>query len=390
MTDVVLVDGARTPHGSFLGALADVPAVELGATAVRGVTERTAIDEAAIDWLALGNAVQAGVGQVPARQVGVVADLPDDLPATTINEASGSGARAIALATDRIAAGRASVAVAGGTESMSNAPYLSPDARRGKRLGDATLVDALIRDSLWDMQYDAHMGELTEDLAERFDISRAAQDEYALASHERAADAVESGRFDDELVAVETDDGMVEHDEGPRPDTSLEALGDLPTPFRDDGTITPGNASDLSDGAGCVLLADADVAETADLDPLAHVVDYAVAYRDPKWFGMSVGDAVESLLDDNDCPVEDVDVFELNEAFAAQMVYVRDRLGIPMEKLNPRGGAVALGHPIGASGGILTVTLAHAMVDEDATYGVVGMSVGGGGGIAMLLRRGSA
>ncbi|USZ74302.1 thiolase family protein [Halorussus vallis] len=390
MTDALIVDAARTPHGSFLGALADVSAVELGATAVRGLVERTEVDEDDVDWLALGNAVQAGVGQVPARQVGLAADLPDDLPATTVNEASGSGLRAIALAVDRIVAGRADVAVAGGTESMSNAPYLAPDTRRGKRLGDATLVDALIRDSLWDMQYDAHMGELTEDLAERFEISREAQDEYALASHERAVEAVEDGLFEDEVIPVEAVDGeAVERDEGPRADTSVEALADLPTPFREDGTITPGNASDLSDGAGCALLADAEVAESEGLEPLARVEDYAVAYRDPKWFGMSVGDAVERLLDDNDLSVADVDVFELNEAFAAQMVYVRDRLEIPMEKHNPRGGAVALGHPIGASGGILTATLAHAMADDDDELGVVGMSIGGGGGIAMLLRRGT-
>jgi acetyl-CoA C-acetyltransferase len=387
MTDVVLLEGVRTPHGSFLGSLAGVSAVELGATAVREAVARSGVEGEAVDWLALGNAVQAGIGQVPARQVGLAADLPEDLPATTVNEASGSGMRAIALAADRIEAGRNDVAVAGGTESMSNAPYLAPDVRRGKRLGDATLVDALIRDSLWDEQYDAHMGELTEDLVERFDVSREAQDEYALASHERAVEAVEDGLFDDELVGVEVDGETVETDEGPRADTDRDALADLPTAFREDGTITAGNASDLSDGAGCVLLADADAAEEAGVEPLARFEDYAVAYRDPKWFGTSVGDAVESLLDANDLDVEDVDVFELNEAFAAQMVYVRDRLGIPMAKLNPRGGAVALGHPIGASGGILTVTLAHAMADEDATLGVVGMSVGGGGGIAALLRR---
>jgi acetyl-CoA C-acetyltransferase len=387
VTDIVIVDGARTPHGSFLGGLADVSAVELGATAVEGLLDRTGVGGDAVDWVALGNAVQAGVGQVPARQAALRGGVPDDVPATTVNEASGSGLRAVALAADRVRAGRVRVAVAGGMESMSNAPYLVPDLRRGRRHGDASLVDAMIRDSLWDLGYDAHMGELTEDLAERFDVGRAAQDEYAAGSHRRAVEAVESGAFDDELVPVATGDGEVAEDEGPRPDTDADRLAALDPAFRDDGTITAGNASDLSDGAGCVLVADADAASDAGLDPMARLVDYAVAYRDPRWFGMAVGDAVERLLDANDLAVDDVGIFELNEAFAAQMVYVGDRLGIPRGKLNPLGGAVALGHPIGASGGILATTLLYAMRDADADRGVIGMSVGGGGGIAALLER---
>ncbi len=383
-TDVVIVEGARTPHGSLLGALADASAVDLGATAVEGLLDRTGVDTAAVDWLAMGNAIQAGVGQVPARQVAVRA-LAEGTPATTVNEASGSGLRALALAADRVVAGRADLAVAGGMESMSRAPFLVPEMRRGRRHGDATLVDAMVYDALWDLPNDAHMGELTEDLVERFDLARAAQDRYAAESNRRAAEAIERGLFDEEIVPVEVDGGTVATDEGPRPDTTVERLGELPPAFREGGTVTAGNASSLADGAGAVLVGDADAVAERGLEPAARLVDYAVAYRDPRWFGMAVGDAVEALLDRNDVGVADVDAFELNEAFAAQMVYVRDRLGIPAEKLNPRGGAVALGHPIGASGAVLTTTLLHAMRDEGHQRGVVGASVGGGGAIAALL-----
>jgi acetyl-CoA C-acetyltransferase len=387
MSNVVLLAAARTPHGRLLGPLADVEAVTLGRVALGGLIERAPLAAGQVDWVGLGNAIQAGLGQVPARQVVVGSDLPNSTPATTVNEASGSGLRAVAMAADRIETGRVDVAIAGGMESMSNAPYLVPGMRKGRRHGDATLVDSMIHDALWDRQYDAHMGELTEELAQRFDISRDAQDAYALESHRRAVDAREKGAFDAELVEVPVDDDVVTDDDGPRPDTSLDRLAGLDPAFSPDGTITAGNASDLSDGAGCVLLASEQVAADAGAEPLARVVDYAVVYRDPKWFGMAAADAVQRLLRVNDRSVEDVDVFELNEAFAAQMVYVRDRLGIPADRLNPRGGAIALGHPIGASGGILTTTLAHTLADTDATRGVVGMSVGGGGGIAMLLER---
>ena len=384
-SNAVILDAARTPHGKFLGSLADVSAVDLGATALEGLFDQTAIEPESIDWVGLGNAVSAGIGQVPARQVTLAGGLPDGTAATTINEASGSGLRAIALAVDRIDAGRVDVAVAGGMESMSNTPYLAPNVRKGKRMGNTELLDSMIWDSLWDLQYDAHMGELTEDLVVEHDISREAQDEYALESHRRAVEAVEGGHFEDEIVPVEVDGEAFDTDEGPRADTSEEALAGLHPAFREDGTVTPGNASDLSDGAGCVLVANEDAAHEVGAEPMARILDYAVAYRDPKWFGLSVGDAVEELLAKNDLSVDDVGLFELNEAFAAQMVHVRDRLEIPHEKLNPRGGAVALGHPIGASGGILTTTLVYAMEQEGIDLGVVGMSIGGGGGIAMLL-----
>ena len=386
-TEIALIDAVRTPHGTFLGPLADQSAVDLGTAALDGLFERTDVDPDLIDWVGLGHALQAGVGQVPARQVVLEAGLPPSTPVTTINEASGSGLRAIALGVDRLLAGRREFAVAGGMESMSNAPFLLHGMRQGRRYGDTTLVDSMIYDSLWDVTEDAHMGELTEALVERVDITREAQDEYAAQSHERAVAAIERGSFDDEIVPISIDGDVVDEDDGPRADTTLERLAKLSPAFAKGGTITAGNASDLSDGAGVVLLGSETAALDAGFDPLAWIVDYHVAYRDPKWFGMAVGDAVQGLLRANDLAVDDVDYFELNEAFAAQMVYVRKRCGIPSEKLNPNGGAIALGHPIGASGGMLTTSLVHTMVDRNATYGVVGMSIGGGGGIAMLLRR---
>ncbi|ELY54688.1 acetyl-CoA acetyltransferase [Natronococcus amylolyticus DSM 10524] len=385
--EIVVVDGARTPHGTLLGSLADVEAVELGRTALDGLLERTVVSGAEIDWVALGNAIQAGIGQVPGRQAVVESDLPNETPTTTVNEASGSGLRAIALAADRIAAGRAEFAVAGGFESMTNAPWILPDYRTGRRHGDATLKDSMIMDSLWDVNLDVHMGEITERLVDREGVSRDAQDEYALESHRLAAEAIESGAFDDEIVPVETGGGTIDIDEGPRPDSTLADLAELPTSFREDGTITPGNASKLSDGAGAVLLADADVAADHGLEPMARLADYELVYREPDEFNEAVGDVVASLLERNGLEADDVDAFWINEAFAAQSVYVMDRLGVPRERMNPRGGAVAFGHPIGASGGMLATSLAYQLRDEDVERGLVGMSVGGGGAIMALLER---
>lgn len=387
MTEIALIDGARTPHGELLGALADKSAVDLGATALDGLLDRTGIEPETVDWVSLGNAIQAGVGQVPARQAVVNSELPLDTAATTINEASGSGVRALTLAADRIVAGRADFAIAGGMESMSNAPFLLPDYRQGRRHGNGEVVDSMVHDGLRDLDYGGHMGEITEEMVDREDLSRDEIDEYALRSHRRAAENIQEGTFDAETVAVETPDGLVERDEGPRPESTKESMGRLPTPFAEDGAITPGNASKLADGAGCVLLANEDVAHAHGLGVMAHLVDYAVTYRPPAEFNEAVGDVIEQLLDRNDLSVEDVDHYEVNEAFAAQTVYVRDRLGIPEESLNPNGGAVAFGHPIGASGGMLATSLAYAMEREDATYGLVGMSVGGGGAIMALFER---
>ena len=392
MTDVALIDGARTPHGELLGSLADVPAVDLGRVAVDGLADRVDLDPGRIDWVALGNAIQAGIGQVPARQVVVESGLPNATPVTTVNEASGSGVRAIALAADRIEAGRADFAVAGGFESMTNAPWILPDHRKGTRHGDVTLKDSMILDSLWDVSLDVHMGEIAERLVDRagddYDLSREAQDRYALQSHRRAAEAIESGIFDEETVPVETPDGdVVERDEGSRPDSTMEDLAALPPAFRPDGTVTPANASKLADGAGAVLLADADAADSAGLEPACRLVDYGLIYREPDEFNEAVGDVVEGLLTENDVAAGDVDAAWINEAFAVQSVYVMERVGIPRDAMNPLGGAVAFGHPIGASGGMLAASLAHQFRREEIEYGLLGMSVGGGGAIMSLWRR---
>lgn len=391
MGDIVLVDSCRTPHGTLLGSLSEVSAVELGQTAIDGLLSRTDLDGERVDWVGLGNAIQAGIGQVPARQAVIASHLPDETPTTTINEASGSGVRAIALGADRIAAGRASFVVAGGFESMTNAPWVLPGLRSGKRHGDVTLKDSMILDALWDVSLDIHMGEITEELTDRvgdeYDLSRGRQDAYALKSHQRAARAIDDGRYESEIVPVETPDGTVDQDEGPRPDSTIDDLRRLKPAFRTDGTITPANASKLADGAGAVLLADSDAAASAGLEPAARLVDYAVVYRPPGEFNEAVGDVVERLLERNDLQVDDLDTCWINEAFAAQSVYVMDRLGISRDRMNPLGGAIAYGHPIGASGGMLTASLAHQLQQEELTYGIVGMSIGGGGAIMSLWER---
>ena len=385
--DVVLVDGARTPHGTLLGGLADVEAVSLGQAALDGLLERVDLDGDEVDWVSLGNAIQAGIGQVPARQAVVESSLPNETQATTVNEASGSGLRAITLAADRIVADRASVAVAGGFESMTNAPWIVPGYRKGRRFGDVTLTDSLLYDSLWDVNLEVHMGEITEGLVDRERLSREQQDRYALESHRLAAEAIDTGEYDAEIVPVETPDGTVERDEGPRPESTHADLAELPSAFRDDGTITAANASKLSDGAGVVLLADAEAAADYGLEPMATLADYDLVYRNPDEFNEAVGDVVEELLERNDLAVDDVDAFWLNEAFAAQSVYVIERLDVPREKMNPRGGAIAFGHPIGASGGMLATSLAYQLREEGLERGLVGMSVGGGGAIVALLER---
>ncbi len=385
--EIVITDAKRTPHGTLLGQFEDISGPDLGATAVEGLLDSSGVDPDVVDHAIMGNSIAAGLGQVPARQAAHNGGLPEDVPATAVNEASGSGLRAIVLGADRIRSGRADTVIAGGLDSMSNAPFLLPEMRRGHRWGDTDVVDSMVRDALWDMFYDAHMGELTEEFVDRFDLAREEQDKYALRSQQRAVDSVENGKFDEEIVPVAVGDETYDADQGPRPDTSMDKLAALDPVFAEDGTVTAGNASDLSDGAAAVMVSTQDAAEQQGLDPMVRIVDYAVSYKDPKWFPLAVEEAVQNLLDANDLAVGDVDTFEINEAFAAHMTHFQDEVGVPDDKLNARGGAIALGHPIGASGGILTTTLVHTMQDENAEYGIVGMCVGGGGGIAMLLRR---
>ncbi len=287
MVEIVIADAKRTPHGKLLGQFTNVSAVELGGTAINGLLHATNLPHDAVDYVVMGHSIQAGCGQVPARQAALKAGLPDDTPATTVNEASGSGLRAILTAVDRIHAGRNEFVVAGGMESMSNAPYLLPEFRNGRKHGNSEVVDSMVRDALWDMPYQAHMGSLTEDLVERFNISREAQDQYALESQRRAVESVENGVFEEEVTPVNVDGEERSADEGPRPDTSMEKLSQLEPFFKpaaEGGTVTAGNASDLSDGAAATLVTSKEAAESHGLDALAHIVDYSVAYRDTKWF----------------------------------------------------------------------------------------------------------
>ncbi len=385
--DILFVEGVRTPHGVLLGSLTEVEAVELARIALDGLGGRVDLGDQTVDWVVLGNAIQAGIGQVPGRQAVIRSAWPDETHVTTINEASGSGVRAIALAADRIAAGRADVAIAGGFESMTNAPWILPGYRTGRRHGDVTAKDSMILDSLWDVNLDVHMGEITEGLVEREGITRSAQDEYAIGSHRRAAEAIDAGTFDDEIVPVETPDGPVERDEGPRPSSTMEDLASLRPAFRDNGTITAGNASKLSDGAGVTMLASAEAAATHDLEPVARLTDYAVSYRPPDEFNEAVGDVVEKVMAKNDLAVDDIDAYWVNEAFAAQEVYVMDRIGIPRDRMNPLGGAVAFGHPIGGSGGMIATSLLHQIRRGEVDRGLVGMSIGGGGAIMALVEQ---
>ena len=391
MPTTVLLSGTRTPHGRLLGGLSDVSPVALGQTVVDDVLARADCPPERIDWVNLGNAIQAGIGQAPARQVTIGSSLPDETAATTVNEASGSGMRAITLAADRIEAGEISFAIAGGFESMSRAPGIFPQYRTGRRHGHSEILDSMILDALWDHSLDVHMGEIAERLVdrvgERYDLSRAAQDRYALKSHRRAATAQDSGDFESELVPVETPSGHVDEDEGIRPESTIEDLGALSPAFRAEGTVTAGNASSLADGAGVVVLASQDAAREAGMNPMLELVDTQVSYRAPEEFNEAVGDALDRLLLANDLAVDDVDAYWINEAFAAQAVYVRDRLEIPEDRFNPLGGAVAFGHPIGASGGMLVASLAFQLQESDENLGIVGMSIGGGGAIMSLWRR---
>lgn len=391
MTDAVLLDGVRTPHGALLGGLADVPPVELGRTVVDELLERVPLAGEDAGWVCLGNAIQAGIGQAPARQVTIASALPSATATTTVNEASGSGVRAITLAADRIAAGRADLAIAGGFESMTKAPWVLPGYRQGRRHGHVTARDSMLLDALWDMSLDVHMGEIAERLVDRiggiYDLSRERQDRYALESQQRAHSAAEAGHFDAEIVPVDTPDGSVRRDEGIRPESTMSDLAALDPAFRSDGTVTAGNASNLADGAGAVVLASPDVAERSRLDPLLELVDYRVRYRPPDEFNEAVGDVIEAVLAANELAVEEVDAYWVNEAFAAQSVYVQQRLEIPPAQFNPLGGAIAFGHPIGASGGMLVPSLAYQLQREDGRYGLVGMSIGGGGAIMSLWRR---
>jgi acetyl-CoA C-acetyltransferase len=401
---VYLVSAARTPIGKFAGALSAVPATELGGVAIRAAVERAGLDPATavIDDVLMGQVLQAGAGQAPARQATLRAGLPETTSATTINRVCGSGLKAIMLAAAEIRAGDAEIAVAGGMESMNGAPYLLPGARFGYRLGNGELVDATVHDGLWCAIEDCHMGTHAERVAIKDHVSRADQDAFALASHQKAIAAIDAGRFDAELAPVTVRDAKgrettVSTDEGPRRDSSADALARLKPVFAlpdgedrghaTEGTVTAGNAPGITDGAAATVVASERAVERLGLTPLARIVGYAQAEVAPKWLFLAPVEGVRRLLDRIEMPIEVFDLVEINEAFAAQTLADGRELGFDWDKVNVNGGAIALGHPIGASGARIVATLLHELARREGRYGLATLCLGGGGSVAMAVER---
>ncbi|MGE3909358.1 MAG: acetyl-CoA C-acyltransferase, partial [Chloroflexota bacterium] len=381
MTDVFIVGAARTPIGRFLGGLSSVSATELGAVAVRAAVERSGVDPATVEDVIIGNVVQAGVGQAPARQAALRAGLPSSASATTINKVCASGLEAINSAALSIRQGDAELIVAGGMESMSNAPHLLAGARQGIRLGAGQLEDAVIRDGLWCAFENHHMGNAAEATAEKHGISRAELDEYALNSHRKALDATEAGRFDTEIAPVTTagrKPTTITVDESPRADTSLDALAKLRPAFLPDGVVTAGNAPGLTDGAAALIVASEAAVRDQNLTPLARVVAHATAACDPLWLFDAPVLAIQKLLKKTGTSLDDYDLIEVNEAFAAQILANGKSLGWDWDRVNVNGGAIALGHPIGATGARIVVTLLHALKQRGLKRGMAGLCHGGG------------
>ena len=400
---VYIVSAARTPIGKFGGALSTTPAVELGGVAIRAAVERANLPEGTpIDEVLMGQVLQAGVGQAPARQAALRGGLPDTTSATTINRVCGSGLKAIMLAAAEIRAGDAEVVVAGGMESMNLAPYLIPGARFGLRLGDAALVDATVHDGLWCAIEDCHMGTHAERVAIAEHVSREDQDAFALESHRRAVSAIDAGRFADEMAPVTIRDAkgretIVDSDEGPRRDTTAEALARLKPVFQlpsgkdrgaaETGTVTAGNAPGITDGAAATVVASERAVERLGLQPLARIMGYAQAEMAPKWLFLAPIEGVRRLLEKTGLAIGDFDLIEINEAFAAQVLADGRELGFDWSKVNVNGGAIALGHPIGASGARIVATLLHELRRREGRYGLATLCLGGGGSVAMALER---
>ena len=392
MQEAVIIAAVRTPIGKFQGSLSALSAVELGACVVREAVRRAQIEPALVDEVIMGNVVSAGLGQNPARQAALRGGLDPRVAAMTINKVCGSGLKAVALAAQGIATGNSDLVVAGGMESMSNCPYLVPGARQGLRLGDKTLVDSMVHDGLWDVYEDFHMGMTAELVAEKYQISRERQDRFAFESHRRAVAAIKSGKLKDQIVPVCVPDKKGEMrefsvDESPREDTTPEKLARLKPAFKQGGTVTAGNAPGTNDGAAATVVTSAETAQKLGKKAMARIVAQAVSGVEPRWVMMAPIDAVESLLKKTGWRVEDVDVVELNEAFAVQAVAVIEQLGLDPQKTNVNGGAVALGHPIGASGARILVDLLYEMKRRDARRGIAALCLGGGNAIALAVER---
>jgi acetyl-CoA C-acetyltransferase len=390
--EAVIISAVRTPVGKFLGALKSFKATELGAIAVREAVKRAGVKPEDVDEVIMGCVIQAGLGQNPARQAALEGGLPNTVSAVTVNKVCGSGLKAVMMAAQGVQLGDTEIVVAGGMESMSNAPYLLPKAREGYRLGNGTIVDSVIQDGLWCAFDDQHMGCTGEVVSERYNVPRAEQDEYALNSHRKAAAAIKSGRFKDEIVPVEIPQKkgapiVFDTDEPVREDSSIEALAKLKPAFKSDGTVTAGNAPGMNDGASAVVVTSAERAKALGVEPSGRIVAQATSGTEPKLVMMAPVEAIKKLLKKTGWSLNDVDLIELNEAFAVQAVAITRELGLDPDKVNVNGGAVALGHAIGQSGSRILTTMLYELKRRDAHRGIAALCLGGGNAVAMAVER---
>ena len=392
MRDVVIVSAVRTAIGSFGGSLKDVPAADLGALVIKEAVNRAGVKPELVEEVIMGNVIQAGQGQNVARQASVKAGLPVEVPAMTINKVCGSGLRSVALAAQMIKAGDCNVVVAGGMENMSAAPYAIPGARWGQRMGDGKMVDTMIKDALWDAFNDYHMGVTAENIATEWNLTREMQDEFAVQSQIKAERAIKEGRFKDEIVPVvipqrKGEPKVFDTDEFPRFGATIEAMAKLRPAFVKNGTVTAANASGINDGAAAFVVMSAEKAEELGLKPMAKILSYGSKGLEPSIMGYGPFHATKKALEGTGLTVEDLDLIEANEAFAAQSLAVAKDLNFDMSKVNVNGGAIALGHPVGASGARILVTLLHEMEKRDAKKGLATLCIGGGMGTALIVER---
>ena len=392
MSQAVIIGAARTPIGAFLGELSSLPAHKLGSVAIKGAIEQAGIQADQVGWVAMGNVLSAGQGQAPARQASLGAGVPDTVPTVTLNKVCGSGLQAVIFAAQQVLTGECEVAIGGGMESMSNAPYLLPKARTGYRMGPGEMLDSMIHDGLWDPYDNVHMGNCGELCAEHYSFTREAQDEFARTSGERAIEASKSGAFKGEIVSIEIpqrkgDPVVVSEDEGPKK-IRLDKISSLKPAFkRDGGTITAANASSINDGASAVVVTTEEHAKKIGAPILARINAWAGAAKEPKWFTIAPVDAIKKVLDKTEKKADDVDLWEVNEAFGVVTMAAAEEFKIPSDKMNVNGGAVALGHPIGSSGARILVTLVHAMKNRDKKSGCAAICIGGGEALAMMVER---
>src|SRR5450631_2020886 len=394
MDEVVIISGCRTPVGKFQGALSDLAATQLGAIVVREAVRRASIEPASVDECIMGNVLPAGLGQNPARQAAIYGGLAPEVGAMTINKVCGSGLKAVALAAQAIETGNSAIVVAGGMESMTNAPYLLPQARKGYRLGNAQIVDSMVHDGLWDIYNDYHMGITGENVAEKYGVTREEQDEFAVNSHRKAVSAIKECRFKSQVIPVEipakkkgAPPTIFDKDESPREDTTIEVLRALKPAFKKDGTVTAGNAPGVNDGAAALVITSATRAKEVGAKPMVRIVAQATSGVEPKWVMMAPVGAVRTIWEKTGWKNEDVDLYELNEAFSVQALGVMRELGLNPDKVNVNGGAVAIGHPIGASGARVLVTLIYEMMRRDVKRGIAALCLGGGNAVAMAVER---